>query len=62
MLKGPNVQFICLLAYILLIFNNMIKNIGPDGDSAHFSAIYKRGYKVELNTGETVKHSNNYVH
>ena len=23
---------------ILLIFNNMIKNIGPDGDSVYFSA------------------------
>ena len=39
MLKGSNVQFVCLLAYNLLIFNNMIKNIGPDGDSAYFSAI-----------------------
>ena len=37
MLKGPDVQFICLLAYIF-IDNNMVKNIGPDGDSAYFSA------------------------
>ena len=28
------------LHIILLIFNNMIKNIGPDGDSAYFSARY----------------------
>ena len=28
------------LHIILLIFNNMIKNIGPDGDSAYFSASY----------------------
>ena len=27
------------LGIILMVFNNMIKNIGPDGDSAYFSAI-----------------------
>ena len=26
------------LGIILMVFNNMIKNIGPDGDSAYFSA------------------------
>ena len=27
------------LHIILLVFNYMLKNIGPDGDSAYFSAI-----------------------
>ena len=34
------------LHIILLIFNNMIKNIGPDGDSAYFGAMSKNNIKT----------------
>ena len=40
------------LHIILLIFNNMIKNIGPDGDSVYFSA--SKQYQQQSNlTGHT---------
>ena len=45
------------LHIILLIFNNMIQNIGPDGDSAYFSARDHMCYmlKTTQNTTKYIK-------